>query len=76
MSPAEKHYQQVKQAVSKYQKDPKNKEKNHEKCKKYNDKIRADPEKYQQLKEQKKQYYINVVKPKREKLKEKNKSIE
>jgi len=76
LSPAEKHYQAVKKAVSKYQKDPNNKEKNHEKCKKYNDKIKSDPERYKEFLEKKRQYYINVVKPKNEALKNNKKHFE
>jgi hypothetical protein len=66
LSPAEKHYQSLKNAVSKYQKKPETKEKNHEKCKRYNEKIKSDPEKYKLLLESKRQYYQNVVKPKNE----------
>jgi len=76
LSPAEKHYEAVKRAVSKYQKDPNNKEKNHEKCLKYNEKIRSDPERYKELLQKKRDYYNNVVKPKNEAKKQNKKHFE
>lgn len=67
MTPAERLYKSHLKAVSNYQK--KNPEKMKEKCKKYNDKIRADPEKLEELKRKKREYYLNVVKPKNEEMK-------
>jgi hypothetical protein len=72
LTPAEKLYKCHLKNVSNYQK--RNPEKMREKCKKYNERIRADPEKLEELKRKKKEYYINVIKPKKEaeKLKIKN----
>jgi hypothetical protein len=64
MTPAEKLYKSHLKNVSEYQK--RNPEKMREKCKKYNDKIKADPEKLEELRRKKREYYINVIKPKKE----------
>ena len=40
-----------------------------ENCKRYNEKVKANPESYARLLESKKQYYHNVVKPRKELLK-------
>jgi len=67
LTPAEKMYQNHLKNVSNYQK--KNPEKMKIKCLRYNEKIRSDPEKYEELKQKKKEYYLNVVKPKNEEKK-------
>lgn len=64
LSPAENLYKLHLKAVSNYQK--KNPEKMREKCKKYNEKIRNDPQKLEELKRKQREYYNNVVKPKKE----------
>ena len=60
---AEKYDKHLKR-VSEYQKSHPDKCK--EKCKKYNEKLKTDPEKYEAMLERKRQYYLNVRKPKLE----------
>jgi hypothetical protein len=58
-------YQKHLKRVSDYQKA--NPTKCREKCKKYNDKLKAEnPEKYAEMLEKKRQYYLQVRKPKLE----------
>jgi hypothetical protein len=58
-------YEKHLKRVSDYQKA--NPTKCREKCKRYNDKLKAeDPEKYAIMLEKKRQYYLNVRKPKLE----------
>ena len=65
LSPAERYYRNHLKNVITYQK--KNPEKMREKCKKYSDKLKEEnPEKYQVMLDRKKLYYINTIKPKRE----------
>lgn len=62
-TPAERFYKNHIARVSAYQKN--NPEKCRDKCKKYNKKIKEEcPEKYAELLKKKREYYINVVKPK------------
>lgn len=68
LTPAERMYSNHLKNVKTYQQ--KNPEKMREKCKKYNDKIKIEnPEKYQEMLNKKKEYYINVKKPRIEALK-------
>jgi hypothetical protein len=68
LTPAERMYQNHLKNVKTYQK--KNPEKMREKCKKYNEKIKLEnPDKYQETLSKKKEYYLNVRKPKLEALK-------
>jgi len=56
-------YEKHLKRVSDYQKA--NPTKCREKCKRYNDKLKAEnPEKYEIMLEKKRQYYLNVRKPK------------
>jgi len=58
-------YEKHLKRVSDYQKA--NPTKCREKCKRYNDKLKtSDPEKYAEMLEKKRQYYLNVRKPKLE----------
>jgi len=58
-------YEKHLKRVSDYQKA--NPTKCREKCKRYNDKLKAEtPEKYEIMLEKKRQYYLNVRKPKLE----------
>lgn len=67
LTPAEKMYRNHLKNVKTYQQ--KNPEKMREKCKKYNEKIKMEnPEKYQEVLTKKKEYYINVRKPRIEAL--------
>lgn len=70
---AAKMYKSHLKNVSEYQK--RNPDKMKAKCLKYNEKIRADPEKHEELKQKKKDYYNNVVKPKNE-AKKKEKELQ
>jgi hypothetical protein len=64
ISPAERFYQRHLMYVKKYQQE--NKEKTAEKCKRYMEKVKAErPEKYEEIKQKRKDYYNNVVKPKK-----------
>ena len=65
LSPAEKIYAALKKNTLKYQKE--HPEKCREKCQKYWVKLRTErPEQYEALKEKKRQYYRDVIKPKME----------
>jgi hypothetical protein len=67
LTPAERFYKKHLERVSAYQKQ--NPEKCREKCKKYNERIReTDPDRYNAVLQQKKDYYLNVRKPKLEAL--------
>ena len=62
---AERFYKNHLKNVSKYQK--KHPEKMKEKSKEYNKNLKENnPDKYREMLDKKKQYYLNVVKPKRE----------
>jgi len=68
-TPAERFYKSHLKRVSEYQKS--NPEKCREKCKKYNERLREQhPEKYAEVLQQKREYYINVRKPKIEAARE------
>jgi hypothetical protein len=63
-TPAERLYKRHLTYVKNYQKN--NKEKTAEKCKRYNDKVKTErPEKYEEVKQRRKDYYQNVIKPKK-----------
>jgi hypothetical protein len=62
LTPAERWYINHLKNVSTYQKN--NPEKVKEKCKKWAMKLKEDPEKYKDFQDRKREYYINVVKPK------------
>jgi len=67
LTPAERMYRNHLKNVRTYQQ--KNPEKMKEKCKRYNEKIKLEnPEKYQETLNKKKEYYINVRKPRMEAL--------
>jgi len=62
---AKTYYENHLKYVRDYQKA--NREKCREKCKRYNDKMKAEnPEKYQSVLKRKREYYLNVRKPKLE----------
>jgi hypothetical protein len=64
LSPAEKFYNNHKKNVQTYQK--KHPEKCNEKSKRYMDKLRTEcPERYETILEKKREYYKNVVKPRK-----------
>ena len=67
MSIAEKYYLSHKESMRKYQQ--RNKEKIKEKNKEYLAKISADPEKRKAYLDKKREYYINITKPKLEAMK-------
>lgn len=68
---AKTYYEKHLKRVSEYQKA--NPTKCREKCKKYNDRLKTEePEKYAAMLERKRQYYLNVRKPKLEAEKSKN----
>jgi hypothetical protein len=65
LSPAERMYANHRRNVAAYQ--LRNPEKMRTKTKKYLDKIKTDnPEKWDDMKRKKKEYYLSVVKPKRQ----------
>lgn len=67
LTPAERLYQRHLAYVKNYQKN--NKEKVAENTKKYIERIKVEnPEKYEEMKQKRKDYYQNVVKPKRAEL--------
>jgi len=72
LTPAEKMYQRHLAYVKNYQKS--HPDKVAEKCKKYRDKIKNEPERLEELKQKRKDYYLSVVKPKRDATKEAKKS--
>ena len=64
-TPAERFYKKHLECVKAYQKN--NPEKMREKCKKYLERIKDQrPERYEEFLQQKKDYYVNVRKPKLE----------
>ena len=65
LSPAEKLYQSHLINVKNYQR--RNPEKMKAKAKQYMNKLKEDPEKYEIFLEKRRDYYNNVVKPKKEK---------
>jgi len=65
LSVAERFYNSHKLKVAEYQKATP--ELQRAKCKAYNNRIKADrPERYQEVLEQKRKYYLEVTKPKKE----------
>lgn len=65
LSVAERFYNNHKAKVAKFQKE--NPDKMRAKCKAYNDRIKAErPERYQEVLDQKRKYYNEVTKPKKE----------
>lgn len=68
-----KHDKHLKR-VSAYQKA--NPDKCRDKCKKYHERLKEDPEKYAALLQKKKEYYLNVRKPKIEAEKSKKTEIQ
>jgi len=65
-TPAERHYKSQLKSALKYQK--RNPEKIKEITKRYYDRIRGDPEKRAEYLRIRREYYRNVVKPKRNKI--------
>ena len=61
MTPAERMYEQHKRNVSRYQKG--NPDMMKAKQKRYVEKLRLDPDRYHAHLEKRRQYYMNVVKP-------------
>lgn len=65
LSVADRFYNNHKAKVAKFQKE--NPDKMRAKCKAYNDRVKAErPDRYQEVLEQKRKYYNEVTKPKRE----------
>jgi hypothetical protein len=69
----EKHLKHLK-SVSTYQKA--NPDKCRDKCKKYHERLKEDPEKYATMLQRKKDYYLNVRKPKIDSEKSKKTQIQ
>jgi len=68
-TPAEKFYKRHLNYVKQYQKT--HKEQCAIKCKNYMERIKTNkPEQYEAMKQKKRDYYLNIIKPKRQKKKE------